>query len=46
MGFFMSQINHLMGSNGEPAMFRFGVVLVAIFVFAITILETGTQRVA
>lgn len=43
MDFFMSQIGHIMGAGSQPAMFKFGVVLSAIFVVAITILETGQR---
>ncbi len=44
MGFFINQIAHLLGTGPEPMMFKFGVVLTAIFLLAITILETGTTR--
>lgn len=44
MGFFINQITHLLGTGSEPVMYKFGVMLTAIFVLAITILESGTQR--
>jgi hypothetical protein len=42
--FFISQITNLLGTGAEPAVYKFGVVLTAIFVLAITILESGTRR--
>ncbi len=44
VGFFMSQLGQLLGTGTDPATFKFGVILSAIFVFALTILETGHRR--
>ena len=44
MGFFISQISHLLGTGPQPVMYKLGVVLTAIFLFAVTILESGTRR--
>jgi hypothetical protein len=44
MEFLTSRITTLVGTGTEPAVYRFGVVLTAILVLAITILESGTRR--
>jgi hypothetical protein len=44
MDFFASQITNLVGTGTEPAVYKFGVVLTAILVLAITILESGARR--
>jgi hypothetical protein len=46
MGFFINQIAHLLGTGQEPVMYKFGAVLTVIFLFAITVLESGTRRSA